>query len=73
LHVPIEAVAARVPPAAELVAIDDRSCMFSAGSDTPQMLAVYLGMLDVDFDVIDPPELVEHIRNLADRYQRATR
>jgi len=29
-------------------------------------------MLDLDFRVAGPPELVEHVRRLADRYRRAT-
>jgi len=29
-------------------------------------------MLDVDFEVDKPPELVEQLRTLADRYRRAT-
>jgi predicted DNA-binding transcriptional regulator YafY len=35
------------------------------------MLAAYLGMLEVDFEVTEPPELVEQLRTLAGRYQRA--
>ena len=38
-----------------------------------QMLALHLGMLDVDFDLIDAPELAEELRKLASRYTRATR
>jgi hypothetical protein len=37
------------------------------------MLAVYLGMMDADFEVTEPSELVHHLRNLVDRYDRATR
>jgi hypothetical protein len=29
-------------------------------------------MLDVDFEVVEPPELVEQLRTLSDRYRRAT-
>jgi hypothetical protein len=53
-------------------ALDERTCIVSVGSDTPQMLAVYLGMLDADFEVAEPPELVDQLRTLADRYRRAT-
>jgi hypothetical protein len=35
------------------------------------MLAVYLGMLGADFEVVDAPELVDALRQLARRYQRA--
>ena len=37
----------------------------------PQMLALDIGMLDVDFTVYEPPELVNCLRALSDRYQRA--
>ena len=41
------------------------------GSDHPEMLALYLGMLDADFTVVDSPELVSALRALAGRFQRA--
>ncbi len=34
-------------------------------------MAVYLGMLGLDFRVDEPPDLVDHVRSLADRYGRA--
>jgi hypothetical protein len=36
------------------------------------MLALYLGLLDADFEVVDSPELVEALRMLAERFRRAT-
>jgi predicted DNA-binding transcriptional regulator YafY len=71
VHAPAAAVAGRLPPAVLVEAVDERTCMVDVGSDTPQMLAVYLGMLDADFDIHEPPELVEELRALADRYRRA--
>ena len=35
------------------------------------MLALYLGMLDAEFDVIDAPELVTALHDLAARFERA--
>ena len=35
------------------------------------MLALYLGMLDADFKVVDSPELVDALSKLTGRYQRA--
>ena len=35
------------------------------------MLALYVGMLDADFTVVDSPELVDALRGLRMRYQRA--
>jgi hypothetical protein len=51
--------------------LDRHRCVIEAGSDSPQMLAVYLGMLEADFEVHQPPELVEQLRVLAERYRRA--
>ena len=43
----------------------------ATGADSVQMVAVYLGLLDLDFDVSEPPELVARLQIMADRYQRA--
>jgi predicted DNA-binding transcriptional regulator YafY len=71
LHAPAEALAGRLPPAVDLEPVDDRSCIATTGADDPYMLALYLGMLDVDFDLIDAPELARELRKLASRYTRA--
>ncbi len=72
VHAPAAAIAGRLPPAVLVEAVDEHTCIVNAGSETPQMLAAYLGMLDVDFEVSESPELVEQLRKLADRYRRAT-
>ena len=65
-------VAARINPAVGIVeAIDDHSCVLTTGADSVKTVAVYLGLLDADFTVSEPPELVERLRKLADRYHRA--
>jgi predicted DNA-binding transcriptional regulator YafY len=71
VHAPATAIADRLPPAVVIQPLDQRSCVVEVGSDTPQMLAVHLGMLEADFEVHDPPELVEQLGALADRYRRA--
>jgi predicted DNA-binding transcriptional regulator YafY len=71
VHAPATVVAGRLPPAVLVDAVDEHTCIIDAGSDTPQMLAVYLGMLDEDFEVDGPPELVEQLATLAARYRRA--
>lgn len=73
VHAPAEAVAERIwPSLGVLEAVDEHTCVLNAGADTLDTLAVCLGMLGADFQVTEPPELVERIRTLADRYQRAT-
>jgi len=53
-------------------AIDDQTSWFACGSDSPHLLAVHLGMLDLDFEVYDAPELARELRSMGDRYRRAT-
>lgn len=73
LHAPAEAVAERIPPGVGLLEVVDKdTCLLRTGAATLDALAVHLGMLGADFEVSDPPELVDHIRVLADRYHRAT-
>ncbi len=73
VHAPAELIGGRLPPAVLVEAVDERTCIVDAGSDDPGMLALYLGMLDADFEVEvdDSPELVERLGVLADRYRRA--
>jgi len=73
VHAPAETVRERVGPWIGTVEpIDERSCLLDAGATSPEMMAVYLGLLDADFVVTDPPELVDHLRRLAERYRRST-
>jgi hypothetical protein len=46
--------------------------VLEAGASSPEMMAVYLGLLDADFTVTDPPDLVDHVRRLAERYGGST-
>jgi predicted DNA-binding transcriptional regulator YafY len=73
VHAPAEVVSERINPAVGVVeAVDEHTCVLSTGADSVTTLAVYLGMLDVDFEVTSPPELVSYLRLLSDRYARAT-
>jgi predicted DNA-binding transcriptional regulator YafY len=73
LQASAETLADRLPPAVELEPVDEHTCIATTGADDPYMLALHLGMLDVDFDIIDAPELAQELRRLATRYTRATR
>jgi predicted DNA-binding transcriptional regulator YafY len=73
VHAPASVVRARIPFAVgQVEELDEQTCVLWGGSDNPHMLALYLGWLDVDFEVTEPPELVEAFRRLAARYVRAT-
>jgi predicted DNA-binding transcriptional regulator YafY len=71
VHAPATWVQGRLPIPIEVESLGDDRCVFQPGSDHPQMLALYLGMLDADFEIVDSPELVDALGKLASRYQRA--
>jgi predicted DNA-binding transcriptional regulator YafY len=71
VHASAAYVQGRMPIPVDIETLGDDRCAFEPGSDHPELLALYLGMLDADFDVVDSPELVEALRKVAGRYQRA--
>jgi len=74
LHAPAEQMASRVPAYwGVFKAIDAKTCEYRAGDDDIGWLAWRIAMLGVDFDVHEPPELVEHLRALGLRLRRAVR
>ncbi|HEX5895335.1 MAG TPA: WYL domain-containing protein, partial [Thermoleophilaceae bacterium] len=52
--------------------IDEGTCEYRTGDDDLGWLAIRVAMLGVDFEVHEPPELIEHLRALAARLERAT-
>jgi predicted DNA-binding transcriptional regulator YafY len=46
-------------------------CELLTGFESLDALGMFVGMLGVDFDVKEPPELAEHLRVLAVRLSRA--
>lgn len=70
---PAERVLERINPAVGVVeAIDERSSVLVTGADSLETIAVYSGMLGMDFTVDAPPELRDHLRRLAGIYARAS-
>ncbi len=72
LHAPYDYVRERMPPATPVHADGPDRCIAEVGSDSPQMLALYIGLLDVDFEVIDAPEFADHLDRMAARFKRAS-
>jgi predicted DNA-binding transcriptional regulator YafY len=74
LHAAAEEIKSRVPAHwGAIVPIDAHTCEYRTGDDDLGWLAMRIAMLGVDFDVHEPPELVEHLRALALRLRRAAR
>jgi predicted DNA-binding transcriptional regulator YafY len=72
VRAPAEVVLQRISPAVGTVErLDDQTCVLHTGADTIETLGVYLGLLDADFEVTGPPELVAHLTTLSRRYGRA--
>ena len=72
LHASAEKMRAHGPHAwGTIEPIDGHSCEYRSGDDDLDWLALRVAMLGVDFDVHEPPELVEHLRALGRRLGRA--
>ena len=73
LDAPADRVSGRVAPGWGTVeAIDEGSCEYRTGDDDLDWLALRIAMFGVEFRVLEPPELVEHLRSLGDRLARST-
>jgi len=73
IDAPADEVIARINPAVGTVEpLDDDHSVLVTGGDSLEVVAVWIGMLGLDFTVQEPAELVGHLRVLAERYARAT-
>ncbi|WP_101788250.1 helix-turn-helix transcriptional regulator [Nonomuraea indica] len=72
MHGSAREVADEVPPTLGAIeSIDDRTCLLRIGSDSLDHLAVWVAAFGFEFEVHEPPELVEHLRTLTARLHRA--
>jgi predicted DNA-binding transcriptional regulator YafY len=73
LFAPVETVAKRVPPSAGVLeSVDNDCCMLKAGYHSVEGLTLHLLWLGVEFRVHEPPELITHLRRMAERMQQAS-
>jgi predicted DNA-binding transcriptional regulator YafY len=71
IHAPVDQVRALLPLAVDVSSDGPDRCIIEAGSDTPHQLALYIGLLDTDFEILEPADLAKAFVRLAERYQRA--
>jgi predicted DNA-binding transcriptional regulator YafY len=73
LHAPAADLADRISPTSGLLtpAGEDR-CLLRTGANSLDAVAFHLIVLGVEFTVIEPPELAEHLRAVAGRLLRAS-
>ena len=69
---PADEVLRRINPTVGVVeSVDDDHSVLVTGGDSVEVVAVWIGMLGLDFHVTEPPELLDHLRTVSDRYARA--
>jgi len=74
LHAPLAQMAARIPAtAAQLEAVDGDAerCLLLCGAHALDSLVYWLIVLDVEFEVLEPPALRERLALAAQRITRS--
>jgi predicted DNA-binding transcriptional regulator YafY len=72
VRAPAHLVAERVPPTAGTVEpLDGERCLVTAGANSLSFIAIQFAALGHEFTVLEPPELLDELRTLADRLTRA--
>ncbi|MFF0729373.1 helix-turn-helix transcriptional regulator [Streptomyces sp. NPDC004134] len=72
LHVSLDEAVRRLPHGAGLLeAAGPGRCTLVTGGDALDWLAVRIALLGVDFEVREPPELADFLRDLGDRISRS--
>lgn len=73
VHAPAESVRrATTPASATIEEVDDETCLLVSGASSLYALALHIGMLGWDFDVLEPVALREAVATLGARFTRAS-
>ncbi|WP_147918764.1 helix-turn-helix transcriptional regulator [Ruania zhangjianzhongii] len=73
LHTSAAQATARISPTVgRIEAVGEATCLLRTGSHSLDEIAIYVALMDVDFDVLDPPELAERIQTVARRLTAVT-
>lgn len=72
LHAPLDVVAERLPASAGVLEVEgERACVLRTATDSLEWLAMLLGLLDVDLEVVEPAELLTCMHRMGDRLRAA--
>jgi hypothetical protein len=71
VHMPAQAVRNQIGRWATVHELDDERCRIRMVADQLDWPTFALGGLRAEFEIIGPPEMVEHIRDWAARFARA--
>jgi predicted DNA-binding transcriptional regulator YafY len=71
-HAPESQMREKVPPTfGVLEPLGAARCVLTTGANSLDVLSVVLGIAGVDFEVLEPPELVDHLRQVGTRIARS--
>jgi len=74
VHASLEEITSRIPSHwGRFESIDERTCEYRTGDDDLGWLAMRIAMLGVDFEVHEPPELIEQLKTIAGRLKRGVK
>ena len=72
VHAPLPTVAEQVTPTTGILeAAGPDQCVLTSGSDSLEAIALHLAAMGHAFTILDPPELLDTARTLAERLTRA--
>ncbi|MEW5812408.1 MAG: YafY family protein [Actinomycetota bacterium] len=70
----VDAVAPYFPPgSAEIEPDGPDACIVTAGADDPERMALYLAMVDAEFEILDSPEVADAMLVVGERLRRSAR
>ena len=70
---PLARVQLHIPPLVGcLKPIDAQRCHLTSGAQSLEMLAIHIMLVGEEFEIEEPPELVQYVRDLSARLHRAT-
>ena len=73
LHAALETVADRLPASAGVLeAVDAGTCVLRTTTDSLEWLAMFLGVLGVEFTIVEPAALVDCVQAIGERFARAS-
>lgn len=71
-HAPMADLVPHVRPQdGELEEIDAATCLLRTGGDSLEWMAAWIGWFGVNFEIQQPPELIEYVRKLTARFERS--
>ncbi|UKY49325.1 helix-turn-helix transcriptional regulator [Streptomyces inhibens] len=72
LHASVEQAEARISPSAGVLeAVDERHCLLRTGAHSLELMVIHIVLTGFDFEVREPPELLDRVREIRDRLARA--